>query len=181
MNDKEEITLKIVGLGHKLTLTIPSSATIETLKQKIESLTLLPVSYQRLLARGHSFNNDNTDDNVTTLSDAGIEDRTKIMLLHNASYAADKAGVDCINELVEEINALEQKLTTTTTTSKKKKVSKQTVHELVTQICCKLDGVDTNGSDSLRAMRKRAIQKAEGLDSGYSCQQEEEEEEGGGE
>jgi hypothetical protein len=34
---------------------------------------------------------------------------------------------------------------------------------LIVQICCKIDEVETNGSDALRKMRKQTIQLAESV------------------
>jgi hypothetical protein len=35
---------------------------------------------------------------------------------------------------------------------------------MVTRICCKLDEVDTKGSENLRAQRKELIRKAESME-----------------
>ena len=60
-----------------------------------------------------------------------------------------------INALTKEIDELAAKANST---------SPAVTDELVTQIFCKLDAIDTNGSDKLRTMRKQAIAKAEALD-----------------
>ena len=45
-------------------------------------------------------------------------------------------------------------------------LSKEVISELVTRICCKLDEVDTRGSDNLRSKRKELLKKAEAIDGG---------------
>jgi hypothetical protein len=146
----ENLTLRVVGLGHSLTLDMDKSGTIGALKEQVERETDLPAGYQRLVARGKKL-----DDDSVTLASMGIEHRTRLMLLHNEFYAADQTGVTAINALTKEIDELVAKADST---------SPALIHELVTQICCKLDAIDTNGSDKLRTMRKQAIAKAEALD-----------------
>mmetsp|Transcript_29849 Transcript_29849/g.45774 ORF Transcript_29849/g.45774 Transcript_29849/m.45774 type:complete len:167 (-) Transcript_29849:395-895(-) len=148
--DQEQLTIRVGGLGHTLTLDIPSTTTIGDIKVKVERQCSLPAGYQKLVARGKRL-----DDDDATLETLGIRNRSRIMLLHNESYATDREGVLAITSLVQEIEDL---------SAKANLLSPKTVHELVTQICCKLDGVDTQGSEKLRAMRKQAIGKAEAID-----------------
>jgi len=152
MTDNNLVTLRVVGLGHKLTFDVSSSATIGEVKEQIENRTFLPAAYQRLIAHGKKLDHSNDE---MTLADLGIQNRTSLMLLHNESYAADKDGVTKISELLKETDELSGKSDT---------MPRDVVHELVTQICCKIDGVETHGSDTLRAMRKQAIEKAEAVD-----------------
>lgn len=86
----------------------------------------------------------------------GLEDRTKILLLHSAQHAQDKAGVDALDALNKEIDQIDEKRIS-------REYDNVTVHELITQICCKIDGVETNGSEALRRMRRGAIRRAEGV------------------
>lgn len=146
----ENLTLRVTGLGHSMTLNMKKTGTVGALKEQVERETELPAGYQRLVARGKKL-----DDDSVTLESLGIEDRTRLMLLHNQFYAADQAGVTAINALTKEIDELAAKANST---------SPAVTHELVTQIFCKLDAIDTNGSDKLRTMRKQAIAKAEALD-----------------
>lgn len=152
--DDNLLTLRVVGLGHKLTFDVSSSATVGELKGQIEDQTSLPAAYQRLIAHGKKLDAGGGGDEAT-LADLGIHTRTSLMLLHNESYAADKEGAAKISELIKEIDEL---------AARAESIPPDAVHELVTQICCKLDGVETHGSDSLRAMRKRAIERAESVD-----------------
>lgn len=143
--------LRVAGLGHAITLETEASTTIASLKQEIERHTKIPVMYQRLLARGKKLETDNQ-----SIKEAGIEDRTKVMLLHNATYAQEKDGYEVLARLGQEIDDLE---------SKKHSTTHHVISELVTRICCKLDAVEINGSENLRALRKKLIRKAEGIDS----------------
>jgi hypothetical protein len=147
----DNLTLRVAGLGHSLTLDLDKYSTVGALKEQVERETHLPAGYQRLVARGKKL-----DDDSVTFESIGIEHRTRLMLLHNEFYAADQAGVTAINALTKEIDELVAKADDST--------SPAVIHELVTQICCKLDAIDTNGSDILRTMRKQAIAKAEALD-----------------
>lgn len=150
-NDVSSIlTLKVGGLGHTLTLETLSSITIGDLKKEIEGKTGVPAAYQRLLARGKKLDTDEL-----SLQDAGLEDRTRLMLLRNALYVQEKDIVDSLLLIRKEIEDLEEKKDTTPDTVRS---------ELVTRICCKLDGVDTRGSGSLRALRKQLIRRAESID-----------------
>jgi hypothetical protein len=148
--EEESLTLRVVGLGHKLTFELRPSATIGDTKAEIEAHTSLPREYTRLIARGKKL-----DDDGVTLAEAGIVDRTSLMLLKNKLYATDQEGLTKIMELTKELDDLTEKMDTT---------SAAAIHETVTQICCKLDGIDTHGSSTLRSMRKRAIERAEALD-----------------
>eukprot|EP00980_Cylindrotheca_fusiformis_P029152 scaffold22740_cov139-Cylindrotheca_fusiformis.AAC.6 len=146
-------TIKVAGLGHSLTLETDGSTTTTTigdLKREIERLTNIPAMYQHLLARGKKLDMDQL-----TLEEAGIEDRTKIMLLHNAAYASEKGGYDVLARLQREIADLE---------AKKEETPSHVTSELVTRICCKLDAVDIQGSENLRALRKQLLRRAEGID-----------------
>lgn len=145
------LLLKVTGLGHKITLNVAETSTIFDIKKEIETQTGLPASYQRLLSRGKKLDTDEA-----TLDSLNIQNRTTIMLLHNESYAADKQAIDEIASLKAQIDALE---------ARKESTPKDELHEQVTVICCKLDAVDTHGSESLRAMRKEALKKAEAIDS----------------
>ena len=148
------VTLKVSGLGHNITLDAPSHATIASIKNEIEQQTGLPPAYQRLLSRGKNLNQD---EETTTLADIGIEHRTKLMLLHSPLYGQDKEGLEKIQALEKELDELAEK-------SEQEEVTDVAVHELVTQICCKLDGIDVHGSEHLRSVRKKVLQKADELD-----------------
>ena len=76
-------TLRVSGLGQNLTVQVPSSSSIATLKACIaaKATDWIPAEYQRLIARGIKM--DGMED-CTTLADAGLQDRTKVILLHNA-------------------------------------------------------------------------------------------------
>lgn len=146
----EILTLRIAGLGHSIALEVPSESTVGELKVTIESNTKLPVEYQKLLARGSKL-----EDNDVVLSQAGIKNRTKIMLMHSAVYAAEKEGFELLSRVEEEIDEL---------AAKKDSLTKTVIREFVTRICCKLDEIQIQGSTNLRARRKMLLQRAEALD-----------------
>jgi hypothetical protein len=149
MAELSSLTLRVTGLGHTLTLEIAPSATVADLKQQIEAQSSLPASYVLLIARGKKLNRDEA-----TLAEVGLEDRTRLMMLHNEFYATDREGVTAISALLQAVDELQARANST---------PPNVVQELVTQICCELDGVDTHGSSNLRTMRKQAIDKAEAV------------------
>ena len=143
-NTVDSITLRVAGLGHKLTLTLAPDETILSLKNKIETQTTLPAEYQRLICHGKNLNDDSV-----TVHDL---DRTKILLVHSALYNQDKDSFEALQKLNAEIKrsaALEDA---------------DLKSELATQICCKLDAIDIHDSPTLRRLRKAALQAAEALD-----------------
>mmetsp|Transcript_8176 Transcript_8176/g.11787 ORF Transcript_8176/g.11787 Transcript_8176/m.11787 type:complete len:173 (+) Transcript_8176:201-719(+) len=149
--EEQQLTIRVGGLGHTVTLeNIPSTTTIGDIKAHVEQQCSLPAEYQRLLARGKKLNDD-----TATLKSLQIPNRTRIMLLHNESYATDREGVEAISSILHEIDEVSSKANT---------LSPKVIHELVTRLCCKLDGIETHGSETLRAMRKQAIAKAEAID-----------------
>jgi len=155
------LTLRIAGLGHHFEIDISPTATLAELKSEIERRTELPSSYLRLVAKHKKTDDDSLVLGPTILEGGnikdlgiGLEDRTKILLLHSPQYAADKEGVDKLVELLKEIAEVDEK-------RKTREFERIQVHELITQLCCKIDGVETNGSEALRALRKSTIRKAE--------------------
>ena len=148
MADGNNLTLRVTGLGHNLTLNVPCTATVGDVKAEIERLTALPAAYQLLITHRQKL-----EDDEATLSSFEIG-RGRFMLLHNKLYAADVEGITTINALMKEIDDL----------AASQSKSPNVIHELVTQICCRLDGIDTHGSEPLRAMRKQALEKAEAID-----------------
>lgn len=149
----ENLTLRVAGLGHSVTFEVSPTATVADVKEEVEKQTFLPLGYQRLLARGKKLDNDEA-----TLESVGIKNRTRLMLLHNELYASHRESVDTISAILKETAELASK------TDDSGIASPEVIREFVTRICCRLDGVDTHGSASLRAMRKKAILKAEALD-----------------
>ena len=85
------LTFKITGLGHNLTLELAAEKTVGDLKAKIEESSGLPPCYQRLLARRLKL-----EDNSVSLEDAGLKDRTKIMLLHSPLYSQEKDAFELV-------------------------------------------------------------------------------------
>lgn len=149
--EQKRLTLRVTGLGHRLTFDITSSATINDVKAEIDRQISLPAPYQQLIARGKNLD-QNGDVSLESLE---IKNRTSMVLLHNQAYARDQVGVTAITELQREIDELAAKAQDT---------PPNVVHEIVTQICCKLDAIDVSGSEQLRYLRKQAIAKVEGID-----------------
>ena len=157
-SDDTLITLRISGLGHTITLENLSSTntTIDQLKEMIENHSKIPTIYQRLISRGHKLDQDeDKDDNVTTLQNIGMKDRTKIMLLHNKLYSVEKDSYEELMKLSQELDDI------MILKKEKEETSEDVIHELVTRICCKLDSVDMKGSEHLKQLRKKLLQKAE--------------------
>ena len=156
---EEKLTIKVTGLGHKLTLKdLPAvSTTVEGLFQAIEEQTGLPSRYQKLIGP-QKLNITYEDDLITkSLADLGIKNRTKLMLLHSPNYQAEK-------DTYEQLQAVEQEIANLRESIKQQAQKEGYVAEMVTRICCKLDAIDTSGSQGLRAHRKKLIQTAEGLE-----------------
>ena len=110
------------------------------------------IQYQRLLARGHKL-----DDDTQTLKEAGIQDRTRVMLLHNEKYTKEKDTYESLQLIQTEINDLKMQ-------KENDGLEKKVVSELVTRVCCRLDSIEVNGSDTLRSMRKDLLRKVESID-----------------
>jgi hypothetical protein len=85
------------------------------------------------------------------------------MLLHNALFANERECFESLSALEKEIDEL---------ASKKEETDAHLLSELVTRICCKLDGVDTKGSENLRSFRKDLIRNAESIESSSKAQEE---------
>lgn len=158
------IRLRIAGLGHSFELDAAPTATLGDLKEEIERKIHLPSPYQRLVAKRKKLDDDTMvlgptimDGGNTIISmGIGIEDRTKILLLHSPAYENDREGIDKLTTLMKEIHKIDAKRRT-------RDMDNKTVQELIIQICCKIDCVETNGSEPLRAFRKSTVRKAEGV------------------
>lgn len=153
------ITLRVTGLGHSLTFHVPLTATVGDVKAEVERQTSLPAAYQLLIAHRKKLEDDAASLMDSLDSSSIAHTFTKIILLHSKLYAEDAEGVKTITALLQEMDEL-----ATTTTSNNEQSTFETTHELLTQICCKLDSVDTHGSENLRAMRRRALEKAQTMD-----------------
>ena len=156
------LRLRVAGLGHYCELDMSPMATLSDLKEQVENKTDIPAPYQRLVAKRKKMDDDgqilgptimDSADNIEKLG-IGLEDRTKILLLHSSLYSQDKEGVEKLNAYIKEINRIDE-------ARKNREMENKVVQELIIQICCKIDCVETNGSDALRKMRKMAVRKAE--------------------
>mmetsp|Transcript_17183 Transcript_17183/g.37592 ORF Transcript_17183/g.37592 Transcript_17183/m.37592 type:complete len:187 (+) Transcript_17183:151-711(+) len=166
------ITIRVAGLGHKVTLKdIPASTTtVDDLRTKVFEATGLPPRFQKLIGPQRlniNYIDDEDDDKYDavlgnrTLAELGIKDRTKLMLLHSPLYSSEKDAYEKLQRVRQEINELDRSIRNGTNTETKKPGF---VSEIATRICCRLDVIDVAGSKALRAQRKELIQKAEGLE-----------------
>ena len=94
---EQTTTIRVSGLGHKLTLKdLPASTTtVSDLRTKVYDATGLPPRFQKLIGPQKlniNYYNENDEQydstlKTKTLSELGIKDRTKLMLLHSPIYA----------------------------------------------------------------------------------------------
>ena len=151
----DELRLRISGCGHNVDITVSADATLGELKKLIEAATALPPPFQRLVARGCKLEDDGAG-----IAAAGVADRTKLMLMHSAEYAADAQAFEALSAVSKEIAELE----------KRADLSAAAREELVTQVCCKLDAVEVNGSSTLRELRRAQLKRAQAISaSGSGC------------
>jgi hypothetical protein len=175
------LRLRVSGLGRRHLVEVSPSSTLLDLKTEIERLTALPPPYQRLVAKRRRMDDDAMVLGPTLFEgcDAGdgknsggggggggseailsmgigLEDGTKIMLLHSPLYEKDRVGVEKLIDLVGEIDRIDA-------ARRARDMDDKTVQELIIQVCCRLDCVETNGSDALRTMRKSTLRRAEGV------------------
>jgi hypothetical protein len=163
-------TIRVTGLGHKVTLKdLPSSTTVTDLRTKVYEATGLPPRFQKLIGpqklniNYYSENDDNHDNDTLgtrSLSDLGIKDRTKLMLLHSPLYQNEKDSYETLKQVEDEIVELERSIRSGESSKQKEGF----FSEMVTRVCCRLDAIDVAGSKELRAHRKELIQTAEGLE-----------------
>jgi hypothetical protein len=165
------IRLRVSGLGGRHLIEASPSSTLLDLKTEIERRTALPPPYQRLVARRRRMDDDamvlgptlfggegNSGGGASAILSMGIglEDGSSVMLLHSPLYERDREGIEKLTELVGEIDKIDA-------ARRSRDMDDKTVQELIIQVCCKLDCVETNGSEALRTMRKSTIRRAEGV------------------
>lgn len=151
---QDVISLKIScpgGLKVTLENVQPSATTVGDLKKLVEEDGGPPAEYLRLLSRGKKL-----DDDDTSLSNLGILHRTALMGMHNENYAHDQTRISAIEKILGQAESL-----------KDPSVASNVVHERVTQLCCQLDAIDTNGSVSLRRFRKNALARLQAVEEGH--------------
>jgi len=156
------IRLRVSGLGLKpIDMDATATATLGDLKKEIEQRTRLLSPYQKLVAKRKKMDDDTMvlgptvmEQNTIVNMRIGLEDRTKIILLHSPLYAQDKEGVETLLTLGKDIDRID-------TGRRNRDMNNKLVQELIIQVCCKIDAVETNGSDALRKMRKMTVKRAE--------------------
>lgn len=155
------LRLRIAGLGHRFEIDATAAATLENLKEEIERKTSIPAPYQRLVARRKKLDDDTMvlgptvmDQNTIVSMGIGFENKTKICLLHSPLYGQDKEGIEKLTSLGKDIDRIDMG-------RRSREMNNELVQELIIQVCCKIDAVETNGSDALRKMRKLTVKRAE--------------------
>ncbi|KAL3823790.1 hypothetical protein ACHAXA_011577 [Cyclostephanos tholiformis] len=175
------IRLRVSHLGgyppyHEIEMS-PLSTLLD-LKLEIEKRTLLPPAYQRLIAKRKRMDDDGMILGPTVFGDGGgdgvdgsggggasrsvlgmgiaLVDGEKVLLMHSPLYERDRGGIEKLNEHIGEIDRIKAARVSGNMNDK-------TVQELIIQVCCKLDCVETSGSEALRMMRKATIKRAEGV------------------
>jgi len=72
------------------------------------------------------------------------------MLLHGPEYSKDKAGVEVLQAVNMELDELEANAD----------IEGKVIEELITRACIKLDSIDVAGSDTMRSLRRDALNRA---------------------
>mmetsp|Transcript_24846 Transcript_24846/g.52006 ORF Transcript_24846/g.52006 Transcript_24846/m.52006 type:complete len:198 (-) Transcript_24846:2820-3413(-) len=157
------IRLRVAGLGYHFDIDAVPTATLGELKEEIRRRTDIPSPYQRLVAKRKKLDDDTMvlgptvmDGNTIVSMGIGFEYGTKILLLHSPLYEPDKEGIGKLTALQKEIDRIDAGW-------RNRDLNNKTVQELIIQVCCKIDCVETNGSEALRQMRRLTIKKAEGV------------------
>jgi BAG domain len=163
------ITIKIVGLGYNLTAQFAHDERWSTVQEWITEQTGLPTAYQRFVSRHLNFDVvDNEFGSLTTktLAEIGVQDRTKIMLLHSAQYGPDRESYEQLRAVRAQLDqfAMDQQHMRTGGDN----TGHEVVAELITRWCCQLDAIDTKDSVTLRRMRKELLQRAQAMDDSSS-------------
>jgi hypothetical protein len=138
--------------GGKLTVSVPPSTTVGQLKEELFEAGSPPGAYLRLVCRGKKL-----EDDAASLESLGIQSRTAIMALHNEQFVQDQAGVQAIEKVLSEADQLQQD----------RQLPKNVVTERVTQLFCQLDGIEINGSATLRQFRKSALSRIQKIEQNW--------------
>jgi BAG domain len=175
------ITIKIVGLGYNLTAQFAHDERWSTVQEWITEQTGLPTAYQRFVSRHLNFDVvDNVDASsltTKTLAEIGVQDRTKIMLLHSAQYGPERESYEQLLAVRAQLDqfAMEQQQRRTDgdddsghNDDDQKATRMVVVAELITRWCCQLDAIDTKDSATLRRMRKELLQRAQAMEDSSS-------------
>ena len=161
---EHKISLRITGLGNKFDLKdLPAEkTTVADLRLKVAERTGVPPRFQKFLGpqKLNITFSERGDLAEKSLADLGIQDRSRLLLLHSPNYQMEKDVYKQLLKVQDEINTLKKNIRNHSNETQPPKY----VAEMVTRICCKLDAIDTVGSKDLRKHRKELIQKAEQLE-----------------
>mmetsp|Transcript_17707 Transcript_17707/g.55264 ORF Transcript_17707/g.55264 Transcript_17707/m.55264 type:complete len:155 (-) Transcript_17707:12-476(-) len=147
------VRLRVSGCGQNLDLEFESSTKVGAVLDAVAERAGggLTRRHVKLLFRGKQLGEGGTD--TMSLESAGVRDRTKLMAMHTKEYHAEKSVIAALDEFSRQVDGIADPTS----------VAGQ---EYLTQIICKLDGVDAQGSDFLRARRKALVKRIEALSEG---------------
>mmetsp|Transcript_278 Transcript_278/g.1084 ORF Transcript_278/g.1084 Transcript_278/m.1084 type:complete len:178 (-) Transcript_278:56-589(-) len=146
------LRLKVAGLGQSFEWDVEASTTVAALRARCATALGVGPEHVKLVVRGKTF----TDAEVA-LADAGLADRTRVMLLHTPAYHADSAAIEALRDLRHGVDELLLGASASDAAARE---------ERLTQILCKLDAVD--GGPWVRAERRAAIRRIEDLSRPHS-------------
>ena len=140
------VRLRVAGCGQSFDFELETSSKVGAVLDKTAEAMGLARHHIKMLYRGKQIGGGN--DGVS-LDAAGIRDRTKLMLMYTGEYHKEKEIIEQLAALSKQVDDLDPR--------------QKGYDEFLTQIMCKLDGVDTAGSEWLRARRKAELVRIEGL------------------
>mmetsp|Transcript_3572 Transcript_3572/g.4486 ORF Transcript_3572/g.4486 Transcript_3572/m.4486 type:complete len:195 (-) Transcript_3572:269-853(-) len=131
---------------------VPPGCTLGDLRAHIaEGLELRP-EYIKLIHRGKVLTQDES-----ALNKVGIRYGSKMTMMRSDEYHQDKATIDIIHKFSKEIAVLEQQSIDPNLTDRDAVI----LDEVLTGLLERIDGIDTSGRPSLRAMRKSLVLRAQ--------------------
>jgi len=129
--------IKITGCGFSEEMELGGDSSVEGIVSYVAQVLKVGPQHIKLLFRGKLLCGS------MSLSEFGIKDRTRLLVMHTAIYHREKEALDKLTDLRRQAEQIDQ--------------STPNAEELYTQLLCKLDAVDVSSSDWLRAQRKEQI------------------------
>jgi hypothetical protein len=139
MNRDDQLNLVVIYKKQPYSVLTSSDETIQQLKEKLESLTLVPIANQKLMLKGL------LKDNTATLSQAGITNNTKLMLIGST--------VDEVKDVQK--SAPESKLPFERPKPKGPKVAAYSTRKYQSSRIGRIDVLDLPNADKARAILER--------------------------
>lgn len=125
---------------------VPPGVTLQDFKNHIAGEMDLRPEYLKLIHRGKVL-----EPNEESLNKLGIRYGSKMQLMKTEEYHQDKDTIDIIHKFSKEISILEEQ-------AKEKNISDRDaviLDEQFTGLLERIDGIDTNGRPTLRAVKKK--------------------------